>query len=157
MSIADEIQKLHELRRQGALTDAEFEKRKSALLSAGPTQPARKKRRWLLRSILGLGGLALMISGLTSLGGGGKIPACDSSFAQDLVKDAVAASPVGKANGLSVVALSDIAEVGWDEPGQVRQCTATTRLNSAETAPVAYQLSWAGKKGGEVLLEFRFP
>lgn len=157
MSVADEIQKLHQLRQQGALTDAEFEQRKNALLTAGPAQPAKKKRRWMLRIILGLGGLALLISGLASLGGNGKMPTCDSSFTQDLLKDAVVSSPLGKTNGLSIVTLSDIGEMSWDETAQVRQCKAMARLNSAETVPVVYQLSWNGKTGGEVLLEFRFP
>ncbi|MES3022264.1 MAG: PspC domain-containing protein [Pseudomonadota bacterium] len=34
MSISDEIQRLHELRQAGALTDAEFEQAKAKLLSA---------------------------------------------------------------------------------------------------------------------------
>ena len=40
MSLADELNKLNELRFSGALSDAEFEKAKAALLSSAATEPA---------------------------------------------------------------------------------------------------------------------
>ena len=40
MNIADELTKLNELRFSGALTDAEFEKAKAALLNPPPAEPA---------------------------------------------------------------------------------------------------------------------
>ena len=41
MSLVDELAKLDELRRSGALSDAEFTKAKAALLSGRPQSPTR--------------------------------------------------------------------------------------------------------------------
>lgn len=83
--------------------------------------------------------IAIIVFGRVVTGSFTALPTCDSSYAADLAKDAIAQSPAGINLGIRIVGLigpREIASSDYD-----RSCSATAMLNSGERLPAEYTLS----------------
>jgi len=82
MSVAEELAKLEELRKQGALTQTEFDQQKKTLLKGGK----KKRMPWLVRIPIALIGALVLYVSISNIADSNTVPACDSSSASAALK-----------------------------------------------------------------------
>ncbi|MCC6888298.1 MAG: DUF4339 domain-containing protein [Hyphomicrobiales bacterium] len=87
----------------------------------------------------------------------GPVPACDSTSARTLAKQAIEREPLARLINASVIDLHDIQQTDYDAAARKRSCSATAMLNTGRNA-VRYSLEWLNETGEEVWIEFQqFP
>lgn len=151
MSAADDLQKLSELLQKGLLTQAEFDKQKKAILEGESNTPKKKKSwpwwQWALAIFLGL---VLFGNQISKIEGG--VPSCDSSTAQDTLKEAFDQSQFARSLNLSVVEIANSKETSFDKDAKMRVCTAKITMNNTTDVNVEYKIE--GRENGQFMLTF---
>ena len=142
----DQIEKLSQLKENGALSAEEFEKKKAQILSGA--KPNRKG--WIWKIPLAIVGVLLLISGAETLTGG--FPACDSSDAEEALKNAFEQNSTSNLTTLKYLGIKDIKEVSFDQGKSERKCRATALLNSGSET-IVYRLF---ANGDNLLVEVKF-
>ena len=135
MSLTDELAKLDELRKKGALTPAEFETQKKALLR----RTQKRKIPWIVRIPLALAGLVIAYLSLSDLSDANSVPPCDSAGARAALKNAFERNATANAITLQLLDLQNTREVSFNEAGKERRCTATALLNAGRR-DISYRL-----------------
>jgi len=150
MGNTEELERLAALRDKGALTEEEFQKAKTDLLT-----PKKKKSaiRTLVTWALGLFIVFAAGSALLSvMGGGGGVPSCDSSDAKKTLMQAFDGSQFARTLNLSAIDVSKPTEAKYDANKKARECAALVKMNN--TAEVGVKYSMERKEGGRFLLTF---
>lgn len=137
---SDEIAKLHQLFKDGALTQEEYDRQKQTILGKRQAKPWRKT--WWGRSLVALaviGGVAIGLDGILGLSGtGAKLPNCNSSEARETLVGAFNQSQFAKQHNLSVIELAQISELSASD--NLRTCQAQVTMNNTEKEWVTYKL-----------------
>lgn len=136
---SDEIAKLHQLHKDGALTEAEFQAQKQALL--GGKTKTKKRWPWWVRVPLALVGLTVGgIYLLDALSGNPKgVPQCGEAIARELMKNAIEQNASANTATLRLLDLTDVKELSFSADKKERVCTGTAFLNSGK-ARVNYRI-----------------
>lgn len=136
---SDEIAKLHQLFKEGALTEQEYEAQKQALL--GGKAKAKRKWPWWVKLPIALIALGIGINGLMGIGGDDakQVPKCDHGDARDLMKNAIEKNATANTSTLRLLDLTDTREVSYSAEKKERVCTGVAFLNSGR-ATVRYRM-----------------
>lgn len=133
MSAADELQKLSELLKNGVITQNEFDKQKSTILSEAASG-AKIKKKWTWWQ-WGLLGSILFLLFIFNTGGGG-LPECNSSEAKHTLQEAFNKSQFARLLGLSSIETTENIEVSYDEKTKLRVCKGKITMNNTSVVDV---------------------
>lgn len=136
---SDEIAKLHQLFKEGALTEQEYEAQKQALL--GGKGKAKKKWSWWVKLPIVLIAIGVGMNGLMGIAGGDakEVPKCDHADARDLMQNAIEKNPAANTSTLRLLDLTEAREVSYSAEKKERICTGVAFLNSGKAA-VRYRM-----------------
>lgn len=150
-----DLEKLVELKGRGALSEAEFEAQKKALLGGGP-----KKRGvfWRFAKWGALGIIGVVITGgvLSVAMDAGQTPTCESAAVQQRVTSLLNVQTVGAfgmmgiggaAPAFRVHGIKDAKQLHHDAESGYRACVAATRLDNGNGV-TGYTIEWVDKKSG---------
>lgn len=152
MSIADALNKLNDLKDKGVISQAEFDKQKTALLGApSGTKPKGRQGVKIMVSVAGAVMLVLLLVANFNKGSAG-LPGCDSQQAKSTLGEAFNRSQFAREMKLSAVEVTGTTEKAFDAQANKRSCTAKVAMNNLSTAHVAYVLQ--GRADGQFMLTF---
>lgn len=136
---SDEIAKLHQLFKEGALTEQEYEAQKQALLGSQPK--AKKRWPWWVKLPIALIAIGVGINGLMGITESDpkEVPKCSETGARDLMKSAIENNAASNANTLKLLDLIDTREVSYSAETKERVCQGVAFLNSGK-ARVRYRM-----------------
>lgn len=150
MGVADELSKLNELKVKGVLTQAEFDKQKSALLSSSSSGRGGFGIWW--KTSIGIVAVAGIVITVVALSGGPTLPKCDSEAAKATLSQAFNQSQFAKALNLSAIEISTATEKSFDEKTNTRMCLGVVSMNNTKTVDVNFKL--VGRADGKYMLSF---
>jgi hypothetical protein len=150
-----DLEKLVELKDRGALSEAEFEAQKKALLGA---KPGKRWGFWRIAKWGGVGFIGFVfIGGLLNMAEkAGQTPTCDSSAAQQRAVTALNAQSAGAfalmgiggaSAAFRVHGLQDIKQLHYDAESGFRACVASTRLDTGKGV-AGYTVEWVDREHG---------
>ena len=142
----DQLEKLSQLKEKGVLSAEEFEKKKAQILSGA--KPGGKGLMWKIPLIV-VGVLLLISSAMTLTG---DFPTCDSSDAEEALKNAFEQNASSNVTTLKYLGFKDVKEVSFDDDKKERRCHATALLNSGSET-IVYRLF---ENDGNLLVEVKF-
>lgn len=125
---------------------------------------ARRRRRWLKFLLVPALVLFWLLGGhvwiLRWLGVdiesalSNQVPACGSSTAKALAKQAMEGAPIAKVLNINVFDIQDARELSYEDQTKKRACTATALLNSGRHE-FGYTLEWTNLAERKVWLEIQ--
>jgi hypothetical protein len=147
---SDEIAKLHQLFKDGALTEQEYEAQKRTVLGGANT--AKKKwPMWARLSIAAIG-IVVGVSGLMGIKNGSSkdVPKCEHPDARALMQNAIEKNATANAATLRLLDLTDTKELSYSDEKKERRCNGVAFLNSGRIG-VNYRM-WL-TSNGSLLIE----
>lgn len=149
MSDIDELAKLAALKKDGVVSEDEFNAKKAEILGAKKTEP--KKSKGLLWKVpVSLIGIVALLATWGVFETGLK---CDSSSSKKALKSAFDQSQFARTLNLSAVDITDVTEKSRNDTAGELMCHATVTMNTAKQVPVEYKIQV--HKDGRFLIVFQ--